>query len=256
MQAKVRKQRIIDETTNQQRVEIEQLSSDLNVSTMTIRRDLTELEKQGYLIRVHGGAVAAESLVAETPYFNKASHHLQEKKAIAKEVLQIIPENSRILLDSGTTTLEIIRLLKHREDITVLTNDIKLAVECLDGPLKIILTGGELQKGIGSCTGPSAEELLSSVHVDLFFLGAHAIDPEAGVTAPTFEKASIKRVMMKAAERTILVADSTKFGKKSFARVCSLEEITQGFTDANLPEHKRDMFTKFLPIKYISTEVS
>ncbi|GAK00602.1 DeoR/GlpR family DNA-binding transcription regulator [Geomicrobium sp. JCM 19055] len=252
MHANERKNKIISLTNDSQKVEIEELAKNLNVSTMTIRRDLTELENQGHLIRVHGGAVPVKELVAEVPYTNKASINLSEKKQIALLALDYIPENGRILMDSGTTTLEIIRLIKHRRDLTIITNDIKLAMECIDDPIEIILTGGEMQQGIGACTGPVAENFLSTIHADLFFLGAHAIHPKAGITAPTLEKANIKKKMIEASEMTVLVADSTKFNLKSFASVCSLNVITYAITNDNLSDEQLEEYTQSMSMEVVT----
>ncbi|MFB4158824.1 DeoR/GlpR family DNA-binding transcription regulator [Geomicrobium sp. JSM 1781026] len=255
MHADERKRQIISLTNNKEKVEIEDLALKLNVSAMTIRRDLTELEKQGQLIRVHGGAVPVKELVSEVPYMNKASKHIEEKKKIASLAVQYIPDHARIIMDSGTTTLEIIRRIKHRGDLTVITNDITSAMECMNEPLEVILTGGVLQQGVGACTGPAAERFLEDVHADIFFLGAHAIHPKAGITAPTLEKASIKKKMINAAELTILVADSTKFDQKSFASVCPLNMVGQAITDKQLSEMKMEEYSERMNMEVASEEI-
>ncbi|MET3696705.1 DeoR family transcriptional regulator [Bacillus oleivorans] len=215
-------------------IDIEDVSTKLNVSAMTIRRDLKELEKNGKVIRTHGGAISVDSFSEEIPYSSKITKNITEKKEISLKALQLIKENSTIILDSGTTTLELAKILKDRSDLTIVTNDVKIANELLESSNKIIVTGGELQQGIGALYGTATQEMLSIIHADIFFLGAHAIDLKHGVTAPTFEKSLIKQLMIKASEETWLLADFSKFNKKAFSKVCSLTEIEGIVTDSSI----------------------
>ncbi len=229
-----RKLEILKRTDKEGKVQIEQLVEELNVSGMTIRRDLAQLEKEGKVIRTHGGAVAVNPLIPETPYQNKSMTRVNQKHLIAKYAASLIPEGAQILLDSGTTTLEIAKVIKNRDDLTIVTNDLKIAAELIESPSEIICTGGTLQRGIGSFVGPHAQDLLNQIRVDLLFMGTHAINLEKGLTAPTMEKALIKRLMADAATTTWVVADSQKFNKSSFSQVCSLEKIEGIITDAEL----------------------
>ncbi|WP_096185843.1 DeoR/GlpR family DNA-binding transcription regulator [Evansella halocellulosilytica] len=213
------------------KVEIEDLVKSLGVSSMTIRRDLMSLENDNKLIRTHGGAVPLQGLINETPYSNKEHQFQYEKKVIAIEAGNIVEDGNTIILDSGTTTLELARVLKKRENLTIITNDILIAAEFVDSNVHVIVTGGELQNKVGAMFGPHTQELLSHINVDLMFLGAHAIHPSAGVTAPTLEKAKIKQMMRSAASESWLITDSSKFNKKSFATVCALNEVKGIITD-------------------------
>jgi DeoR/GlpR family transcriptional regulator of sugar metabolism len=229
-----RRNKIETAVQSQGKVDIDSLVQKLKVSPMTIRRDLMFLEKNERLIRTHGGAVAAKGLTNETPYMNKENRHAGAKKSIALEAADLVPENSTIILDSGTTTLELARQLNDRNDITVITNDIYIAAELTTSSVNVIVSGGELQPHVGAMFGSHTQELLRSVHVDLFFLGAHAVDPIYGVTAPTLEKAYIKRLMNQVAEKTWLIADASKFNQKVFARACSLQDLQGIVTDSSL----------------------
>jgi DeoR/GlpR family transcriptional regulator of sugar metabolism len=215
------------------KLDIEEVSNKLNVSSMTIRRDLTELEKKGKAIRTHGGAISVDSITEETPYSSKVTKNNAEKKMIAKNALTLIQDNSTIILDSGTTTFELAKLLKDRDDLIIVTNDIKIANELLESPNKVIVTGGELQQGVGALYGTSTQNMLSVIHADIFFLGAHAMNLKGGVMAPTFEKALIKQLMIKAAEKTWVLADSSKFNRKAFSTVCDLDEVEGVITDSS-----------------------
>lgn len=224
------------------KADIDQLAESLDVSHMTIRRDLTQLEAENQVIRTHGGAILQKSLIKETPYARKEVEELQAKKAIAQEAVALIEKNATILIDSGTTTLELVRLLKDRDDLTVITNDIKIASELISAKPKCIVTGGEVQPEVGTLYGAHAQELLRTIHVDLFILGAHAVDKNAGVTAPTLEKARIKQLMMEAAEKTWLISDSRKFNEKAFAHVCDLGLLEGIITDARLSENEAETY--------------
>ncbi|WP_026907841.1 DeoR/GlpR family DNA-binding transcription regulator [Paucisalibacillus globulus] len=230
------------------KVEIDQLSEELDVSAMTIRRDLDQLEEEGKVIRVHGGAVGANSLTKETPFLTKEGRNIEQKRMIAQKALSLIQDGQTILLDSGTTTIELARLLKTKNHLTVITNDIKIAAELVDSKLKVIVTGGELQNDVGALFGPQAHHFLNQIHVDLFFLGAHAIDLEAGITSPTFEKSLIKQLMIKAAARTWLLADSSKLNQKAFSKVCDLNELKGFITDDGMSEQIRLILSERLEI--------
>ncbi|MBB6454596.1 DeoR/GlpR family transcriptional regulator of sugar metabolism [Salirhabdus euzebyi] len=232
------------------KIDIEEVSSQLDVSSMTIRRDLTELEKNGIVIRTHGGAISVDSVSEEIPYSSKMTKNIAEKKAISLQALQLIKENSTIILDSGTTTLELAKLLKNRNDLTIVTNDVKIANELLESSNHVIVTGGELQQGVGALYGTATQNMLSIIHADIFFLGAHAIDLDHGVTAPTFEKSLIKQLMVKASEKTWLLADFSKFNKKAFSKVCSLTEIEGLVTDSNIKPSIVDEYGTKIKIIY------
>jgi DeoR/GlpR family transcriptional regulator of sugar metabolism len=229
-----RRRWIENQVSTNGKVDIEDLSGTLQVSSMTIRRDLVELEKEGKAIRTHGGAISPTFLIQEQPYSSKESRNTLQKRQIAQKAITIIPESATIILDSGTTTLAVARLLKDRDDLTVITNDIKIAAELLESKMKVIVTGGELQKSVGALYGTLTQEVLKNIHVDIFFLGAHAVNLEAGVTAPTFEKSLIKKLMMEAAESTWLLADSYKFDKKAFSSVCKISMLEGIITDSEL----------------------
>ncbi|MBM0064155.1 DeoR/GlpR family DNA-binding transcription regulator [Alkalicoccobacillus gibsonii] len=242
MDPKTRRNQIQQIVEENGKVEIDQLTEALQVSHMTVRRDLALLEEEQKLIRTHGGAVLPKALVKETPYVNKETKELHAKRSIAKESLSLIGHGATILVDSGTTTFELVRLLKDRDDLTIITNDIKIAAELVDAKPRCIVTGGEVQSKVGALYGAHAYDLLRSIHVDLFILGAHAVHQNVGVTAPTLEKAKMKQLMIEAAEQTWLVCDTSKFNEKSFAHVCELHEVEGIVTDDRLNDEELDLF--------------
>ncbi|MHA6261197.1 DeoR/GlpR family DNA-binding transcription regulator [Sporosarcina sp. CAU 1771] len=248
MSPRERRKRIIQMLELNGKVEIIQLSEVLGVTPMTIRRDFDALEKQKKLIRTHGAAITPQSLIVEQTFESKAGQAVEEKKAIAREAVTFVRDGMTILLDSGTTTLQVAKLLKSREKLTVITNDIKIAAELMDSKLEIILLGGKLQNGVGSLYGSLTSETLRSLHVDLFFLGAPALHSSLGITATTIEKASLKKDMCNTAEQIILLADATKFHQKSFSRVCGLDDITTIITDDSLSSEVNKSYGEFVDI--------
>lgn len=247
-----RRRLILERIHREGKVQIEQLSKELDVSQMTVRRDLDRLESEGKLVRTHGGAITAQPLTSETPCLNKVSRYTPQKRAIAQVATQMVPKGATILLDSGTTTLEIARTLVWRDDLKIVTNDITIAHELLESKSHVILTGGDMQRRIGALTGPHAQHLLGHIRVDLLFLGVHAIHLKAGITAPDLDKALIKRMMVEAATEAWVVSDSSKFGQRSFAHVCSLSRIDGIITDGDWSEEDRASFEKEVNIQYAS----
>lgn len=160
----------------------------------------------------------------------------------------MIKEDTTLILDSGTTTLEVAKLLKTREDLTIVTNDIKIAAELTDSANKVIVTGGEVQRDVGALFGTATQDMLKVIHADLFFLGAHAINLENGVTAPTFEKSVIKQMMMKAAKTTWLLADHSKFNQIAFSKVCELNKLEGIVTDSTLDPDTISAYEQHIPI--------
>lgn len=229
-------------------IDIDETAQILKVSSMTIRRDLDVLEKQSKLIRVHGGAISIDSLTQESPYTSKESKNNIEKKLIASKALPLIVNSSTIILDSGTTTIELAKLLKDRQDLTIITNDIIIAHELLDSTASVIITGGRLQREVGAIFGKGVQLSLSNVHADICFLGAHAIDLEQGITAPTFEKAIIKQKMIETAERTYILADNSKFNKRSYSKVCNLSEVKGIVTDDKIQAAIMKEYSKIVKI--------
>lgn len=234
MQAQQRRKLVMKTINKQGKVEIDKLASHLQVSEMTIRRDLTLLEDDGQLIRTIGGAVLPKPLITETPFSTKEAIYINQKQQIAEKALQFIESGQTILLDSGTTTLELAKLIKNEHDLTIITNDISIAMELVDSKLNVMMIGGSMQNNIGTIYGSKAIQFVEDIYVDLFFLGAHAIDTHAGVTSPSLEKTMLKQAMLHAAESTWLLADSSKIGEKAFSKVCDLHHLTGFITDDDI----------------------
>ena len=240
----LRKKRIIEELSKNGKVEILDLVNLLDVSAMTIRRDLDELEKQKKLIRTHGGAAIPEAIIAEQSYIQKISEAHPQKVEIAEIAIGLVKDGMKIFLDSGTTNFEIAKLLKQKVNLTIVTNDIKIAAELMDSKVDVIMLGGKIQNGVGAVFGTYAENMLKEIHVDILFLGAHAVHSTLGITSATFEKASIKREMINSSEAVYLVVDAQKFGKKAFAKIAGIDCVTAIITDQTLPEEVEEIYSE------------
>lgn len=238
----LRKKRILEELVQKGKVEILDLVSLLKVSAMTVRRDLDELERQKKLIRTHGGAALPQAIIAEQSYEQKVSKAHEQKVEIAEIAVDLVKDGMKVLLDSGTTTFQIARLLKSRKNLTIVTNDIKIAAELVDSSMEVILLGGKVQNDVGAVFGTYAEEMLKNIHVDILFLGAHAVNSTFGITSATFEKAAIKKAMMHASEVVYLTVDAQKFDKKAFAKIADVDSITGIITDQTMPAELEQVY--------------
>ncbi|WP_053955225.1 DeoR/GlpR family DNA-binding transcription regulator [Inediibacterium massiliense] len=232
-----RRNYIIKHLKEKGKVVVEDLASILDTSPMTIRRDLKYLEENNLITRTHGGAVLHDMLTEEVPYGQKTSEHTKEKKRIAQYAASLIKEGHTIILDAGTTNMEIAKKIKDIKNLKVITTDLVIALFLSKfSAIQVFCTGGFIQGSTGTCLGPNTKDFLEQVYADIAFLGTSSADVKEGLTTPTIEKARIKRQIIQSAEETILVTDHFKFGKKSFAKICSLESLSQIITDEGLDE--------------------
>lgn len=230
-----RQTHILERINEQGRARTDELAEKLAVTAMTIRRDLADLETKGLLVRTHGGAVTAQSVGLEIPYEAKAASFPDAKVRIAQRAASYVEDGQKIILDAGTTTLEIARCLRGRRNITVVTTDLRIALELsAHRDIEVYCTGGFAQPRVYSLVGPQTVASIESIRVDWAFLGASYVDLDAGITTPGQEKACVKRAMIDAAARSVLVADHSKFGRWAFVRVAPLSRFAAVITDSGL----------------------
>jgi DeoR/GlpR family transcriptional regulator of sugar metabolism len=213
------------------------------VTEVTIRQDLEKLEREGLINREHGGAyirnvkdqVAAFSIVHQ--------ENLDKKEVIAMKCLEFIETGDTIILDSGSTTTEVAKKLKGRKGLTVITNALNIALLLGAEPgIEVIVTGGEFKPPTLSLTGQKAADFFKGLHVQKLFLATAGISLKAGLTYPSISDLVVKKAMIDAAEKTFLVADSTKMGKAAFASLGALSLIDYIITDAAIEEKHRQVF--------------
>jgi DeoR/GlpR family transcriptional regulator of sugar metabolism len=239
-----RQARIIQQLQENGFVEISQLSVDFGADRSTIRRDLHELALRGLVRRTRGGALAGPaSGHADIPYEVKRIEHTPEKQAIGRQAAALVGAAEAILLDSGSTTFQVALALRHRHDISVVTNDLNIAM-CLaeSQGIQLIVTGGILLESVYTLVGPRTVEELLKLNVDRAFLGADAIHHEAGITNITFVEVEVKRAMIAAAREVMVVADSSKFEHRALAQVCGLDDVDLILTDDGLDPEVRRLF--------------
>lgn len=230
-----RRRRILEQMRSGAAVTVADLASEFGVSESSIRRDLRDLEQSGLLARTHGGALPVDGTLEEPSFAEKSALHLAEKREIARVAAGLVKDGDSIILDAGTTTLEIARLLLQRRDLTVVTNAYHIAAEMADAPgIRVVVTGGEIKGNTLALVGPMAERALEEINVDRVFLGTNGLDLERGLTTPTQAEAAIKRRMIAAARQTIVVADHTKMGKVAFATIAPVTRAHIIITDRHM----------------------
>ncbi len=214
------------------RVAVAELSKIANVSEMTVRRDLEALEREGLLKRARGGAVSVTSLSYEPPYILRKDSNADAKARIGMRLASLLREGETVILDVGTTAVEVARALKGRQNLTVLTSNLWAAAILADEPgIVLILTGGQARQRERSLVGHLATRAFDELVFDVFVLSVAGINRDYGITDYNVEEALVKRAAIAASQRRIVVADSSKLGKVAFAKVCDLEQIDAIVTD-------------------------
>ncbi|TNU73226.1 DeoR/GlpR transcriptional regulator [Miniimonas arenae] len=217
------------------RVEVKELADRLGVTPETVRRDLTLLERRGVLRRVHGGAIAVERLAIEPAVADRETRMSEAKQRIARAALDELPDGGAIAVDAGTTTAQLVALMPADRELTVVTHGVHLAIALAALPgITLHLLGGQLRGRTLAAVGAWAEQQLADVHVDVAFVGANGVTVEEGITTPDLAEARIKRALVRAASRTVILADHTKFGLVDFARVTPLADVDTLITDTGL----------------------
>jgi DeoR family transcriptional regulator of aga operon len=231
-------------------VAVDELSTRLDVSLVTIRRDLDILEQQGLLRRTHGGAVSIEPFFYE-PFKNDRSFQAQverlaeEKRRIGRAAASLIERGETVALTPGTTTTEVIRGLPLNHEITVVTNTVNVAMELSKRKdLKIFVTGGHLHGDWFSLVGPTAVQSLSQILITTVFLGADGLDAKWGASCFSPDEAHLNSVMVRHARRRIAVVDHSKLGKVAGWRICPTSDLNILVTDAGAPAVAMEPFEK------------
>lgn len=217
-----RRNKIQEILSQHHRILVREIAVQLATSPVTIRKDLETLENRGMLRRVHGGAIGINPSVLDLALTEKERLHTQEKERIARAAVRLIEEGDVIILDSGSTTTAIARLLKPHKGITIITNAVNIAWELAGSENEVILIGGTVREKSFSLVGPLSEAAISQLTADKLFLGVDGIHFENGLTTPNLQEANINRLMVRAATQVIVTADASKFGRKSMGVIAEL----------------------------------
>ncbi len=237
MFAEERQQRIAERARTAGRVDVAALAADFEVTTETIRRDLTALERQGVVKKVHGGAIPLERIGFEPTVAARDTVQTAAKERIAAAALAEVPAEGAILLDAGTTTARIAQSLPVDRDLTVVTNDVLIASLLAAKPrLTVLIVGGKVRGRTMAAVDDWALRALAETFVDVAFMGANGISVERGLTTPDTGEAAVKRAMINAARKTVVVADHTKVGNDCLARFGTLDQVDLFVTDTGLDD--------------------
>ncbi|OSM43799.1 DeoR/GlpR family DNA-binding transcription regulator [Nesterenkonia sp. PF2B19] len=243
MLAAQRQSRIAEIVQTDGAVSVTALVEQFGVSDMTIRRDLDALAAQGALVKVHGGAVRAETRRTEEPGFEAKSGQMEaEKAAIAQEAAQLVRPGTSVALSAGTTTWALARLLREVEDLTVVTNSTRISDVFQAEPRAdrtVILTGG-VRTPSDALVGPLAAASLRSLHADLAFLGAHGVSVPEGFTTPNYLEAETNQALLATGQRRILLTDHSKWGVLGISTFAELTEVDMVILDGALPAEAAD----------------
>ncbi|MQA99912.1 MAG: DeoR family transcriptional regulator [Actinobacteria bacterium] len=235
MYAEERQQRILQQARERGRVEVTALTKVLGVTSETVRRDLTALERHGLLRRVHGGAIPLDRLGFEPGIAARDAALTAEKERIAKAALDELPGEGSILLDAGTTTARLADVLPSDRELTVVTNSLPIAMKLSARPnLTMLFLGGRVRGRTLAAVDVWATRALEDTFVDVAFIGTNGFSIERGLTTPDSTEAAVKGAMIGSARRAVLLADHTKFGNDNLIRFGSLEDLELLITDTGL----------------------
>ncbi|MBN1676125.1 MAG: DeoR/GlpR transcriptional regulator [Kiritimatiellae bacterium] len=242
MFAEERRIRILERLKREQKITVVELCDAFGVSSATIRTDLRELQRRGLLVRTHGGAIEKTKTGFELDSENKRVRHLAEKQRIAEAALDLVEDGDTLLVDTGTTTLELAKRLSARRDLTIVTNDIEIAriLEEIESA-KILFMGGMLRRRFHCTVGLQGRDMLAGVMVDKAFMGANSVSVRDGAGTPDISQAETKKSMIAISNKVVILCDHSKIGQVSFARFATLEQIDTIVTD-RIERPDKDLF--------------
>jgi len=220
---------ILDRVGKDGSADVKALATALGVSGATVRRDLQELSRSQLLVRTHGGALANDA----APPQSETPHHA-EKRRIGHAAARLVDDNAVVGLTGGSTALELARALVGRRGITVVTNAINIAAELVGRPgLRLVVIGGIVRQSY-ELVGPAAEAMLANYHLDIAFIGVDGLTSEEGLTTHDEMEAQTDSTFLHRARRNVVIADSSKIGKVTFARICGPEVVNTLVTDSGI----------------------
>lgn len=241
-----RRNAILEKLQAERRVVVSELSSLYDVSEETIRRDLEKLENEGYAIKSYGGAVLNENANLDLPFNVRKNTNVVGKQKIAELISEMIRDGEHIFLDASSTAVAIAKAIKHKNDITIITNSLEIAIELLEAPgCKIISTGGVVTESSFALVGHVTDRTISSYCVDRAIVSSKGFDLKAGFTDSDERHANNKKSMLAGARVKILAVDHSKFNRISFARIGDLRDVTMIVTDEKPEDEWLQKFAEY-----------
>ncbi|QCX34406.1 DeoR/GlpR transcriptional regulator [Caloramator sp. E03] len=239
-----RKMQIISLLKEQGNIKVSDLAKIYDVSEVTIRKDLQELEEEGLIKRVHGGAVLNNSIKFEPTFSEKSDKYIQEKESIGKASAKLIKDGDIIALDAGTTTLQIAKNITAK-NLTVVTNSLDIAYQLSSKKdIEVIVTGSLLRWETRAFVGPLTDMTLKNIRVDKAFIGTNGISLKFGLTTPNITEANTKKTLISISQQIIVVCDHSKFNSVCFAKIVDIDEIDIVVTDSGIDKSIKKQFEK------------
>ena len=218
-------------------VTVGDLSERLNVSEVTVRKDLQKLESRNLLHRTYGGANVRDPYVRDRPLDEKVTQYAEEKRRIGQAASKLISDRDSVILASGTTMTQVARHLRGTSDLTVITSAMNVALEVAHlQDVEVLMLGGMVRRTSKSVVGPYAQEMMKEYACDKLFLGVDGFDLDHGLTTANAPEAHLNQYMIRSAQRIVVVTDSSKFGRRSLRRICGLDTIHRVITDTSVDE--------------------
>lgn len=235
-----RRSEILELLKKKENISVIELSTMYKVSEVSIRNDLAHLESKGLLIRTRGGAINKQPINFDLSLNQRLKKYFKEKQNIGKKAVEFINEGDTIVMDSGSTTLRIAENLGIFKQIKLITNSLPIAEQVADFKgVEVIIPGGVLRSEMRSLIGPMAERNLLNYYCDIAFLAVDGIDCDKGISTPVLYEATFSRTMIDISKRVIVVSDSSKFQRRSFAKIASMDKIDIIISDKGIPEEDR-----------------
>lgn len=231
---------IIDKMNSEGIVHVADLSKELNVTMVTIRKDLKMLEDRKLLYRSHGSATPSSPYINDRPVDEKILVMVEEKKKIANLAASLIENDDAIIIASGTTVATLANYIPTDFKATVLTSAINVTLALIDHPnVETVQLGGVIRKSSSSAVGHYAEEMLINFSCSKLFLGVDGISPDFGLTTSNMMEAHLNSIMIRSVQKVIVLADSSKFGRKGFGKICDIDDIDTVITDSGISDNFR-----------------
>jgi DeoR/GlpR family transcriptional regulator of sugar metabolism len=219
------------------RVSVSELSEEFEVSTVTIRNDLAALERQGRVLRTHGGAMTRPDSNQEPAFTLRMRIHSDEKERIAQAAASLVHDGDAIALDASTTAWHLALHLKDRHELTVLTNGLFIALELADSPgVSVVMPGGMLRSGSSSLIGDMGAAVFDRYHIQKGFFGAWGLTLQEGLTDLNQYEVELKRMMVERSKEVIAIVDATKWGQVAFSTFASLDQVDRVISNTPVPE--------------------
>lgn len=233
-----RHQFILKKVKEHGRVSINELAEEMEVSGVTIRKDLKLLEDKNLLFRTRGGGSIDNPYAVDRPIDEKAFINSDQKQLIAKAALELVKQTDSIMIGSGTTVFELARCLYPSKHLTVITPALKVGLELSNRQnVEVLQLGGLIRPNSSSVAGNHAIRVLEEISCSYLFLGVDGIDQDFGISISNLSESALNQKMLEVVQTVVILTDSSKFGKRGLGKICSLEQVDFIITDNGIPEH-------------------